>query len=67
MIPHAVINDIEISDTEYLEILERMRQYGGHFASNLARAWQFADGGNRKLLEQTFGHLLLDYRKQLHV
>ena len=48
-----------------MPILEMMRRHGGDFARHLARAWQFADSHNSRLLQVTFIDLLLDYRDYL--
>lgn len=48
------------SVSEY-EVLKKMEECGGSFASNLARAWQRADLSNKRKLMQAFGDLYQDY------
>ncbi len=45
-----------------IEALELMQQCGGHFVSNLARAWVFADAENDLRLRLAFGHYLDEYK-----
>ena len=46
-------------------LVEAMRDHGGHFASNLAAAWQRADSGNMRKLRREFNNLLETYRQYL--
>jgi len=51
-----------LSLDEEAQLVEAMRQHGGHFASNLALAWHYADGLNRDILREHFRPLLERYR-----
>ena len=53
-----------IRDEEAL--LEKMEQFGGSFAHQIAIAWRYADLGNRNRLRLAFGDLLESYRPFLH-
>lgn len=50
-------------DDEFSAVIA-MKNYGGSFASSIAKAWQVADQGNLRLLRKTFGELLLSYYNQ---
>lgn len=54
---------ISVTATD-LEALNMMEDIGGHFASNLAKAWKYADEANQERLKNAFGHLLENYREQ---
>lgn len=45
------------------KLIFAMRDYGGDFASNLAKAWIRADGGNTERLREGFNNLLGTYRQ----
>lgn len=44
---------------------DAMERHGGHFASQLAKAWRWADATNDHKLTLLFGDLLLSYRQFL--
>lgn len=44
------------------DVLATMRDCGGHFASNLAKAWMHADAGNAARLADAFPDLYTFYR-----
>ena len=48
-----------------IALLHAMKDYGGHFASNLAAAWMRADIGNRQILRDGFWNLLENYKSFL--
>ena len=47
-------------------LLEKMEEFGGSFASLLAKAWRHADLQNRNRLRLAFGDLLESYRQFIH-
>lgn len=55
-----LINSRELPDE--IQLLCKMKDMGGHFASNLAEAWLRADSSNRRMLRENFNDLLKTYR-----
>lgn len=50
-----------MNEPTVLKVLATMRECGGHFASNLAKAWQHADSGNADRLAAAFPDLYNQY------
>ena len=53
-----------LDDTLKFKAVQRMKQFGGHFASGLGEAWMRADAGNRARLEAAFPELFERYSNQ---
>jgi hypothetical protein len=52
-----------MTDDDWIHATNHAKDRGGHFASNLARAYQHSDGSNRKPIRQAerFQQLFFDY------
>lgn len=51
----------EMNESDLLRAAHNMERYGGSFAAYIARAFFVADGSNRTLLLNAFGHLFERY------
>lgn len=47
-----------LTESERFQVKQNMRDYGGHFAGNLATAWMYADSHNERRIAAAFPDLI---------